>query len=73
MIVGAAAPGIVVRGHGAASGRGSDRYPEGTLAAQIPIFAGLGLDLSDMYRGTLNVDVAPLMDAKPPDADTDPT
>ncbi len=54
-----AAAGVVVSGHGAASGRGSRRYPDGTLALQIPIFAELGLDLSDAFPGTINVDTSP--------------
>lgn len=53
------ASGVVVAGHGAASGSGSDRYPGGTLALQIPIFARLGLDLAGMFHATLNVDIAP--------------
>ena len=54
------APGIVVAGHGAASGERSDRYPHGTLALQIPIFAERGLDLAMAYPGTINVDTAPV-------------
>ena len=61
MTVGAvSAHGIVVAGHGAASGTGSARYPEGTLGLQIPIFAELGLDLRDAFPGTINVDTDPL-------------
>jgi hypothetical protein len=52
--------GIVVAGHGVASGKGNDpRYPEGTLALQKPFFAKAGLHLDDFYRGTINVDIAP--------------
>ncbi len=53
--------GVVVRGHGVASGQAGDvRYPEGTLALQIPHFLERGLDLRPFYRGTLNVSIAPL-------------
>jgi hypothetical protein len=52
--------GIVKEGHRVASGMaGDDRFPEGTLALQIPRFAERGLDLSSHYRGTLNVCIAP--------------
>ena len=50
----------VIRGHGVASGVGRDaRYPDGTLALQIPYFRERGLDLSGYYRGTLNLDIRP--------------
>ena len=56
-----AVPGVVVRGHGVASGRAGDpRFPRGTIAMQIPFFRALGLDLSGLHPGTLNVDCAPL-------------
>lgn len=51
--------GVVVAGHGAASGA-SGRYPGGTLALQIPHFLARGLDLRAYHRGTINVDIAPL-------------
>lgn len=45
----------VVKGHGVASGKANDkRFPQGTIACQIPHFKKRGLDLSDMYLGTLN-------------------
>ena len=54
--------GIVVSGHGVASGDAGDpRFPAGTLALQLPIFARLGLELEDLYHGTLNISVAPLV------------
>ena len=57
---GVAVHGVVVRGHGVASGQGtSSPFPGGTIALQRPVFAELGLDLDDMYPGTINVDVAP--------------
>lgn len=53
-------PGTVVRGHGVASGRAGDpRFPGGTVAMQIPFFRALGLDLSGLHPGTVNVDCAP--------------
>tara|TARA_Y100000588_G_scaffold365275_1_gene429735 strand:- start:647 stop:1105 length:459 start_codon:yes stop_codon:yes gene_type:complete len=52
--------GIVNRGHQVASGTAEDeRFPEGTLALQIPRFAERGIDLDAYYRGTLNVSIAP--------------
>jgi len=54
--------GIVVSGHGVASGYAGDpRFPGGTLALQLPIFRQLGLDLEGLHLGTLNVSVAPLL------------
>ena len=53
-------PGVVVRGHGVASGRAGDpRFPHGTIAMQLPFFRALGLDLSGLHPGTINVDCAP--------------
>lgn len=52
--------GIVVRGHGVASGSGGDpRFPGGSLAMQVPFFAELGLDLSDFHLATINLSIAP--------------
>jgi hypothetical protein len=52
--------GIVVAGHGVASGKGNDpRYPDGTLALQKPYFAKSGLNLDEFYQGTINVNIAP--------------
>ncbi|MGB5236117.1 MAG: hypothetical protein WBM43_09630 [Flavobacteriaceae bacterium] len=52
--------GIVVRGHGVASGQSNDpRYPEGTLVKQLPFFKEKGLDLTTYYPGTINLDVSP--------------
>lgn len=54
------ARGVVVAGHGVASGRAGDpRFPGGTLRMQAPHFAALGLDLTPYWPGTLNLDVAP--------------
>jgi hypothetical protein len=52
--------GVIVAGHGVASGRKEDpRFPDGTLAMQIPRFATLGLDLTGFWPGTLNVSIRP--------------
>lgn len=52
--------GAIVPGHGVASGKNGDtRFPGGTVAMQMPVFAKLGLDLSAMHPGTLNVKIAP--------------
>jgi len=43
-----------------ASGSNFDhRFPNGTLAMQIPIFQKMGLDLSAFFQGTVNVDISP--------------
>ncbi len=61
--------GVVVRGHGVASGKAGDpRFPGGTVAMQIPFFRELGLDLSGYHPGTMNVDCAPLRFRPGPDA-----
>ena len=52
--------GVIVRGHGVASGRAGDpRFPDGTIALQIPFFRKRGLDLSGFHPGTMNVDCSP--------------
>jgi hypothetical protein len=55
--------GIVVAGHGVASGRSAltanNPYPEGTIAMQEPHFKARGLDLSHCHKGTINLDLAP--------------
>lgn len=51
----------IVRGHRVASGQNGDpRFPGGTIRMQLSSFAALGLDLSGIYSGTLNVRIAPL-------------
>lgn len=52
-------PGVVVRGHGVASGQGSSPYPRGTIAMQAPFFRERGLDLAPFWPGTINVSIAP--------------
>lgn len=52
--------GVVVPGHGVASGRAKrDQFPGGAIRLQTPVFAALGVDLSPYYPGTINVDVSP--------------
>lgn len=52
--------GVVVQGHGVASGRSADSpYPRGSVAMQMPYFKALGLDLSGCWVGTMNVSIAP--------------
>ena len=53
-------PGVIMQGHGVASGVGADaRYPNGTLSLQLPLFKALGLDLSKYHRATLNISIRP--------------
>ncbi|MFD2588341.1 hypothetical protein ACFSQJ_15495 [Croceitalea marina] len=52
--------GIIKAGYGVASGKGKDeRYPEGTLKRQFKYFLELGLDLSNYFMGTINLDISP--------------
>ena len=52
--------GIIKPGHQVASGLAEDSpYSEGTIAMQLPHFQKLGLDLSDYFLGTLNIDITP--------------
>jgi len=52
--------GVVAPGYQVASGQSVDSpYPEGTIRMQQPFFAELGLDLSEMHPGTLNISIAP--------------
>ena len=52
--------GEIKSGHGVASGKGNDdRYPEGTLKEQSKHFLERGLDLSNYFMGTINLDIAP--------------
>jgi hypothetical protein len=52
--------GIIIPGHGVASGASAESpYPQGSIAMQAPFFKALGLDLSDCHLGTLNVSIAP--------------
>ena len=52
--------GIVVPGHGIASGKSeSSPYPKGSIELQIPFFRERGLDLGEYFPGTMNVDISP--------------
>ncbi len=52
--------GEIKSGHGVASGKGKDeRYPEGTLKQQLKHFLKQGLDLSNYFMGTINLDISP--------------
>ena len=53
--------GRLCAGHGVASGTSNQSpYPEGSIRMQSPVFRSLGLDFSDCFFGTLNLDFAPL-------------
>lgn len=52
--------GVLVAGHGVASGRNPDSpYPSGSLAMQAPLFQERGLDLAPFQLATLNLDFSP--------------
>ncbi len=51
-------PGILIQGYRVASGPSAD-YPYGALDRQRPIFTSRGLDLSEYFNGTLNIDIRP--------------
>jgi hypothetical protein len=52
--------GVVMRGHGVASGRGPHSpYPISSLHMQKPFFKERGLDLAGYFEGTLNLSIAP--------------
>jgi hypothetical protein len=45
----------LIKGHQVASGIANDpRFPQGTIAAQLPFFHALGLDLGNFHPATLN-------------------
>ncbi len=50
--------GRLVEGYRVASGPSAD-YPYGALSRQRPLFAARGLDLSNYFNGTLNIDISP--------------
>ena len=48
--------GRVIKGHQVASGKAIDSpFSAGTIALQKPLFKKLGLDLSQMFNGTINL------------------
>jgi hypothetical protein len=51
--------GIVVRGHGVASGIRSAIFPGGTIRLQAPHFLARGLDISSYHPATINLSIAP--------------
>lgn len=52
--------GVIVRGHGVASGQAEDpRFPGGTIVLQQPHFENAGLDLSGFHSATLNISIDP--------------
>lgn len=56
----ASATGVVVAGHGVASGRAGDSpFAAGTIELQAPHFRARGLELSAYLLATVNVDLAP--------------
>ena len=53
------AKGIIKQGHGVASGKSNDsRFPNGTIAMQIPFFKEKGLELSSFFPGTINLSLS---------------
>ena len=53
--------GKIKEGYGVASGKSQNNpYPEGTIKMQLSYFKKLGLDLSNYFFGTLNVNIKPL-------------
>jgi len=50
--------GRLAKGYRVASGPSAD-YPYGALDRQRPIFKARGLDLSDYFNGTLNINISP--------------
>lgn len=50
--------GKLAQGYRVASGPSAD-YPYGALDRQRPLFAARGLDLSEYFNGSLNVDIRP--------------
>ncbi len=51
---------IIKQGHGVASRKADNSpYPLGTIEMQTPYFKSLGLELSHLYKGTLNLNIEP--------------
>lgn len=52
--------GVVVRGHGVASGTGATSpFAAGTIELQAPHLAARGVDLSGFHTATINLDISP--------------
>ncbi|MBE9010006.1 hypothetical protein IQ250_07280 [Pseudanabaenaceae cyanobacterium LEGE 13415] len=52
--------GIIQAGYRVASGNtASSPYPKGTIEMQTPFFKELGLDLTNFFPGTLNINISP--------------
>jgi len=52
--------GTVIKGFMIASGKAPDyKYEGGTILMQKPFFEAAGIDMSDKFPGTINVDIAP--------------
>lgn len=52
--------GILSPGYQVASGTSpTSPFSAGTIALQKPVFKSLGLDLDEVYNGTLNISIAP--------------
>ena len=51
--------GILTQGYRVASGPSAD-YPYGALDRQRPLFKARGLDLSEYFNGTLNINISPV-------------
>jgi len=53
-------PATIRQGHGVASGKSNNSpYPLGTIEMQTPCFKKLGLNLSNLFQGTLNLNIEP--------------
>ena len=53
---------VVVQGYGVASGKSDDdRFPNGTVALQIPFFKKSGLPTETFHLGTINIDISPFL------------
>ncbi|WP_371185086.1 hypothetical protein [Thalassotalea maritima] len=53
-------PGIIVKGHQIASGKARDcPYIGGSISQQLPFFKRIGIDITGLYSGTINIDISP--------------
>ncbi len=51
--------GVIAKGHGVASGRASNEYPQGSISMQAKHFKAAGINLDGFFMGTLNVSISP--------------